>query len=123
MKTFNLLLILFLPNLLAAQEKEMVIVAKGNEEIVKHSLHTELRIQAFEKGTGSKIYPIIVRIDKVSVSCDTSGTATIIVKKGKHKIQIGAVGFNYTNTHKLRTNTSKNYEVAAYLTPAKGTQN
>lgn len=99
-------------------QKDSSFIIKKMPSISKKNTYSEVRIKVYDAYTKEKLLPII-RVDGVSFSqCDTS-FSTFFLTKGKHVLQVGWLGYLYSNKIKLNTQLSEDYEIGIYIKPDK----
>lgn len=106
--------VLLFCHVLAQKESDYVI--KKTPTDAKNNIYSQVKIRAYDALTKDLLLPII-RIDGVSFSqCDTS-FSNFYLSRGKHKLQVGWVGFFYSKKIKLKTKLLEDYEISVYLKP------
>ena len=78
-----------------------------------------LNINAFDSITKNPIECLIIKIDKISFYSCTTKILNLSLKKGRHSIIFGSVGYSYSNTFKIMTKSNEDYNLKIYLTPIK----
>jgi hypothetical protein len=82
----------------------------------RSNAYSQVKIKAFDAFTKEPLLSII-RIDGVSFSqCDTS-LSTFYLSSSKHVLQVGWLGYVYSDKVKLKTKLSEDYEISFYLKP------
>jgi len=117
MKT-KLLIILVSTCFKCLGQKDSGFVIKKIPADAKNNIYSQVKIKAYDAVTKEALLPII-RIDGVSFSiCDTS-LSNFYLSKGNHVLQVGWVGYLYSNKIRLNTKLSEDYAISVYLNPYK----
>jgi len=114
-KIYIVLLLVFKSNFLISQKNNDFII----HEIIlkqKSKIYSTIKMQAFDITDKQKVLPII-RVDKVSFIQNDTTVSIFLLSKGKHKIQIGWVGYEYSSILNLKVNLSRNYNIQVFLKP------
>ncbi|MBN8836380.1 MAG: hypothetical protein J0I09_03925 [Sphingobacteriia bacterium] len=98
------------------QEESGGYVIKKIASSSKDNIFSQIKIRAYDVNTKELILPII-RVDGVSFSqCDTS-LSTFYLSRRKHVLQVGWLGYVYSDKIRIKTQLSEDYEIRVYLKP------
>ena len=95
--------------------KEFIVNEKALNK--KQGNSTIIRIQAFDAENKKKFPVVIMKVDRVGFLQQDSIFPNFFLKKGRHKIQVGNVGYQDSHRLKLSVSPSKEYDIQVYLKP------
>ena len=114
MKVLFLFFCLSITSIVESQSKNGFIITEKKPN-KRNELYSTVTIDVFDENN-KRLIPIL-RIDKVSFSQADTATTTFDLSKGRHKIQVGWVGFYYSSVLKIKIDLNKDYEIRVFLKP------
>jgi hypothetical protein len=114
---FIVLLILIRCNFLFAQSKDISITVTQLSKEKKEMIASSVTISAIDEVSKKSLQCILIRIDKCIFSNCDNKLFQLSLTEGKHRLQVGCMGYKYSSTIKFKTKVSKLYAISAILKP------
>lgn len=83
---------------------------------IENNIYSSIVILAFDTDSKKQLIPII-RIDKVSFLSSDTSSGKFFLLKGRHSLQVGFIGYQYSNMYYFKTKPSQDYKIKIFLTP------
>ena len=112
----QLLLITLSKPVFSQKNKEFSLnkITTSDKNVNQDIKYTKISFKSFDSETNEKL-PLIVRVDNISLIILDSSAQTISLAKGNHFVQVGWIGYNYSDKIKLRVKLTEEYEINFYL--------